>query len=160
MRLPSVLAVYNCTVICDQNARLTLQVYEKLLSKKWLTDAASLSPNPWGPIKYQGFLAGTVAAGIDWLPKGATPIDKSSIRCIVGYSCQRLASRSHSCRPATYMNVSMSRVGNCWDNAAWRVSGPLWNVNADVLFASHNKPRLNSLVTSWAFTTIIGGIQL
>lgn len=53
MRLPSVLAVYKCTVICDQNARLTFQVYEELLSKKWLTDAASLSPNPWGPIKYQ-----------------------------------------------------------------------------------------------------------
>jgi putative transposase len=25
---------------------------------------------------------------------------------------------------ASYMTVSMGRVGNCWDNAPWRVSGP------------------------------------
>ncbi|MBI1279409.1 MAG: extracellular solute-binding protein [Anaerolineaceae bacterium] len=60
-----------------------LQVYETLASKKWLTVDALLSPNPWEPIKYQGFPAGTVAVvtggdwqwEFDWGPNGATPID-------------------------------------------------------------------------------------
>lgn len=60
-----------------------LQVYETLASKKWLTVDSLLSPNPWEPIKYQGFPAGTVAVvtggdwqwEFDWGPKGATPIE-------------------------------------------------------------------------------------
>ena len=60
-----------------------LQVYETLASKKWLTVEGLLSPNPWQPIKYQGFPAGTVAVvtggdwqwEFDWGPKGATPIE-------------------------------------------------------------------------------------
>ncbi len=60
-----------------------LQVYETLASKKWLTVDSLLSPNPWEPIKYQGFPNGTVAVvtggdwqwEFDWGPNGATPIE-------------------------------------------------------------------------------------
>ncbi|MEZ4670664.1 MAG: extracellular solute-binding protein [Anaerolineae bacterium] len=60
-----------------------LQVYETLAKNKWLTVEALLSPNPWEPIKYQGFVQGTVAMAtggdwqweFDWGPKGAGPID-------------------------------------------------------------------------------------
>ncbi len=60
-----------------------LQVYETLAKNKWLTVEALLSPNPWEPIKYQGFVQGKVAVAtggdwqweFDWGPKGAGPID-------------------------------------------------------------------------------------
>lgn len=60
-----------------------LKVYETLATKKWLTVESLLSPNPWEPIKYQGFPQKTVAVvtggdwqwEFDWGPKGATPID-------------------------------------------------------------------------------------
>ncbi len=60
-----------------------LQVYETLAKNNWLTVEALLSPNPWEPIKYQGFVQGTVAVAtggdwqweFDWGPKGAGPID-------------------------------------------------------------------------------------
>ncbi len=59
-----------------------LQVYETLAKHKWLTVEALLSPNPWEPIKYQGFVQGKVAMAtggdwqweFDWGPKGAGPI--------------------------------------------------------------------------------------
>jgi ABC-type glycerol-3-phosphate transport system substrate-binding protein len=59
------------------------QVYETLATKKWLTVQDLLSPDPWQPIKYQGFPNKTVAVvtggdwqwEFDWGPKGATPID-------------------------------------------------------------------------------------
>src|SRR5215207_6588643 len=37
-----------------------LQVYQTLAENEWLTVEALLSPNPWEPIKYQGFVQGTV----------------------------------------------------------------------------------------------------
>lgn len=60
-----------------------LQVYETLAQNGWLTVEALLSPNPWEPIKYQGFVQGSVivATGgdwqweFDWGPNGAGPID-------------------------------------------------------------------------------------
>jgi multiple sugar transport system substrate-binding protein len=60
-----------------------LQVYETLATSKWLTVEALLSPNPWEPIKYQGFPGKTVAVvtggdwqwEFDWGPNGATPIE-------------------------------------------------------------------------------------
>src|SRR5262249_3988466 len=60
-----------------------LQVYETLAKNKWLTVQSLLSPNPWEPIKYQGFVQGKVAMctggdwqwEFDWGPKGAGPID-------------------------------------------------------------------------------------
>ena len=60
-----------------------LKVYETLAKNKWLTVQALLSPNPWEPIKYQGFVQGKVAMAtggdwqweFDWGPKGAGPID-------------------------------------------------------------------------------------
>ena len=59
-----------------------LQVYETLASNGWLTVEALLSPNPWEPIKYQGFVQGDVlvATGgdwqweFDWGPNGANEI--------------------------------------------------------------------------------------
>lgn len=59
------------------------QVYETLAKNNWLTTEALLSPNPWEPIKYQGFVQGSVIActggdwqwEFDWGPKGANPID-------------------------------------------------------------------------------------
>jgi multiple sugar transport system substrate-binding protein len=60
-----------------------LQVYETLAKNKWLTVEALLAPNPWEPIKYQGFVQSTVAMAtggdwqweFDWGPKGAGPIE-------------------------------------------------------------------------------------
>jgi len=60
-----------------------LKVYETLAKNKWLTVEMLLSPNPWQPIKYDGFPKKTVAVvtggdwqwEFDWGPKGATPID-------------------------------------------------------------------------------------
>jgi multiple sugar transport system substrate-binding protein len=60
-----------------------LQVYETLATKKWLTVDSLLSPNPWEPIKYQGFPKKEVAIvtggdwqwEFDWGPNGATPIE-------------------------------------------------------------------------------------
>jgi len=78
--------IYDTTdhkwVVKSDGLLKALQVYETLASKKWLTVDALLSPNPWEPIKYQGFPSGTVAVvtggdwqwEFDWGPKGATPI--------------------------------------------------------------------------------------
>jgi multiple sugar transport system substrate-binding protein len=60
-----------------------LQVYQTLAENEWLTVEALLSPNPWEPIKYQGFVQGTVGVvtggdwqwEFDWGPNGAGPID-------------------------------------------------------------------------------------
>jgi multiple sugar transport system substrate-binding protein len=59
------------------------QVYETLATNNWLTVDMLLTPNPWEPIKYQGFPEGTVALvtggdwqwTFDWGPEGATPIE-------------------------------------------------------------------------------------
>ncbi len=59
------------------------QVYETLATNGWLTVDELLTPNPWEPIKYEGFPAGTVAVvtggewqwTFDWGPEGATPIE-------------------------------------------------------------------------------------
>ncbi len=79
--------IYDTTdkkwVVKSDGLLKALQVYETLATKKWLTVDALLSPNPWEPIKYQGFPAGTVAVvtggdwqwEFDWGPKGATPIE-------------------------------------------------------------------------------------
>jgi multiple sugar transport system substrate-binding protein len=58
------------------------QVYETLAKNGWLTTEALLSPNPWEPIKYQGFVNGTVISctggdwqwEFDWGPRGANEI--------------------------------------------------------------------------------------
>ena len=70
-------------VVSSDGLLKALQVYETLAKNKWLTVEALLSPNPWEPIKYQGFVQGKVimATGgdwqweFDWGPKGANPID-------------------------------------------------------------------------------------
>lgn len=59
------------------------KVYEPLSSNGWLTVDELLAPNPWEPIKYEGFPAGNVVIvtggdwqwTFDWGPEGATPID-------------------------------------------------------------------------------------
>jgi multiple sugar transport system substrate-binding protein len=70
-------------VVKSEGLLKAFQVYETLAAKKWLTVDALLSPNPWEPIKYQGFPRKEVAVvtggdwqwEFDWGPKGATPID-------------------------------------------------------------------------------------
>lgn len=70
-------------VVSSPGLLKALQVYETLAKNKWLTVESLLSPNPWEPIKYQGFPKKTVAVvtggdwqwEFDWGPKGATPID-------------------------------------------------------------------------------------
>ena len=65
------------------NLLKAFQVYETVSSNGWLTVDELLSPNPWEPIKYEGFPAGTVAIvtggdwqwTFDWGPEGATPIE-------------------------------------------------------------------------------------
>jgi multiple sugar transport system substrate-binding protein len=60
-----------------------LGVIETLATNDWLTVDMLLSPNPWEPIKYDGFPKGTVlfvTGGhwqwtFDWGPNGQTPIE-------------------------------------------------------------------------------------
>src|SRR5664279_549312 len=69
-------------VVSSDGLLKALTVYETLAKNKWLTVEALLSPNPWEPIKYQGFVNGTVgiATGgdwqwqFDWGPKGQNEI--------------------------------------------------------------------------------------
>ncbi len=70
-------------IVSSDGLLKALQVYETLAKNNWLTVEMLLSPNPWEPIKYQGFVNGDVivATGgdwqweFDWGPKGANPID-------------------------------------------------------------------------------------
>lgn len=70
-------------VVSSPNLLKALQVYEQLAGNGWLTVDALLAPNPWEPIKYQGFPAGEVLLvtggdwqwTFDWGPEGATPIE-------------------------------------------------------------------------------------
>lgn len=70
-------------VVHSPNLLKAFQVYETLSSNGWLTVDELLSPNPWEPIKYEGFPAGDVILvtggdwqwTFDWGPEGATPID-------------------------------------------------------------------------------------
>lgn len=70
-------------VVSSPNLLKTFQVYETLANNGWLTVDELLSPNPWEPIKYEGFPAGDVAIvtggdwqwTFDWGPEGATPIE-------------------------------------------------------------------------------------
>ncbi|MBX3054120.1 MAG: extracellular solute-binding protein [Caldilineaceae bacterium] len=70
-------------VIHSPNLLSAFQVYETLSSNGWLTVDELLSPNPWEPIKYEGFPNGDVAVvtggdwqwTFDWGPEGATPIE-------------------------------------------------------------------------------------
>lgn len=70
-------------VVSSPGLLKALQVYETLAKNKWLTVDMLMSPNPWQPIKYDGFPKQTVAVvtggdwqwEFDWGPKGATPID-------------------------------------------------------------------------------------
>jgi multiple sugar transport system substrate-binding protein len=70
-------------VVSSPNLLKAFQVYETLANNGWLTVDALLSPNPWEPIKYQGFPQGEVALvtggdwqwTFDWGPEGATPIE-------------------------------------------------------------------------------------
>ncbi len=69
-------------VVKSEGLLKALQVYETLAKNKWLTVESLLSPNPWEPIKYQGFVQGKVAMvtggdwqwEFDWGPKGQGPI--------------------------------------------------------------------------------------
>lgn len=70
-------------VVHSPNLLKAFQVYETISSNGWLTVDELLTPNPWEPIKYEGFPAGTVAVvtggdwqwTFDWGPDGATPIE-------------------------------------------------------------------------------------
>lgn len=70
-------------VVFSPNLLNAFKVYETVASNGWLTVDELLSPNPWEPIKYEGFPAGTVAIvtggdwqwTFDWGPDGATPIE-------------------------------------------------------------------------------------
>ena len=70
-------------VVSSPNLLKALQVYETLANNGWLTVDMLLSPNPWEPIKCQGFPKGEVALvtggdwqwTFDWGPEGATPIE-------------------------------------------------------------------------------------
>ena len=70
-------------VVSSDNLLNAFKVYETLATNGWLTVDMLLSPNPWEPIKYQGFPKGevvTVTGGdwqwtFDWGPDGATPIE-------------------------------------------------------------------------------------
>lgn len=69
--------------IHSPNLLNAFKVYETVASNGWLTVDELLSPNPWEPIKYEGFPAGDVAIvtggdwqwTFDWGPEGATPIE-------------------------------------------------------------------------------------
>lgn len=73
----------NKWVVSSDNLLNAFKVYETLASNGWLTVDMLLSPNPWEPIKYQGFPAGEVILvtggdwqwTFDWGPDGATPIE-------------------------------------------------------------------------------------
>jgi multiple sugar transport system substrate-binding protein len=73
----------NKWVVSSPNLLKAFQVYETLATNGWLTVGMLLSPNPWEPIKYQGFPAGDVVLvtggdwqwTFDWGPEGATPIE-------------------------------------------------------------------------------------
>ena len=73
----------NKWVVSSDNLLKAFQVYETLATNGWLTVDMLLSPNPWEPIKYQGFPAGEVILvtggdwqwTFDWGPEGATPIE-------------------------------------------------------------------------------------
>lgn len=70
-------------VVHSPNLLSAFQVYETLSANGWLTVDELLSPNPWEPIKYEGFPNGDVAVvtggdwqwTFDWGPEGATPIE-------------------------------------------------------------------------------------
>lgn len=70
-------------VVHSPNLLKTFQVYETVATNGWLTVDELLTPNPWEPIKYEGFPAGTVGIvtggdwqwTFDWGPEGATPIE-------------------------------------------------------------------------------------
>ena len=70
-------------VVHSPNLLKAFEVYETISTNGWLTVDELLSPNPWEPIKYQGFPDGTVAIvtggdwqwTFDWGPEGATPIE-------------------------------------------------------------------------------------
>lgn len=70
-------------VVSSPNLLNAFKVYETLSSNGWLTVDELLSPNPWEPIKYEGFPAGDVGVvtggdwqwTFDWGPDGATPIE-------------------------------------------------------------------------------------
>ncbi|MEZ4664206.1 MAG: extracellular solute-binding protein [Caldilineaceae bacterium] len=69
--------------IHSPNLLNAFKVYETVASNGWLTVDELLTPNPWEPIKYEGFPAGDVAIvtggdwqwTFDWGPEGATPIE-------------------------------------------------------------------------------------
>jgi multiple sugar transport system substrate-binding protein len=73
----------NKWVVDSPNLLKAFQVYETLASNGWLTVDELLAPNPWEPIKYQGFPQGSVLIvtggdwqwTFDWGPEGATPIE-------------------------------------------------------------------------------------
>jgi multiple sugar transport system substrate-binding protein len=73
----------NKWVVASPNLLKAFQVYETLASNGWLTVDMLLTPNPWEPIKYQGFPSGEVVLvtggdwqwTFDWGPDGATPIE-------------------------------------------------------------------------------------
>jgi multiple sugar transport system substrate-binding protein len=70
-------------VVHSPNLLNAFKVYETISQNGWLTVDELLSPNPWEPIKYEGFPAGDVAVvtggdwqwTFDWGPDGATPIE-------------------------------------------------------------------------------------
>lgn len=98
-------------VVSSPNLLKAFQVYETLATNGWLTVDMLLTPNPWEPIKYQGFPAGEVVLvtggdwqwTFDWGPEGATPIEG------LFEKVDRWQWPSESGTPFTYVN---GNVGN------------------------------------------------
>jgi len=96
-------------VVSSPGLLKSFQVYETLAKNNWLTVDELLAPNPWEPIKYQGFPEGSillVTGGdwqwtFDWGPDGATPIEGLLERV------DRWQFPSESGQPFTYVEVSV-----------------------------------------------------
>lgn len=99
-------------VVSSENLLNAFKVYENLASNGWLTVDMLLSPNPWEPIKYQGFPSGEVIMvtggdwqwTFDWGPDGATPIEGLFDRV------DRWQWPAESGEPFTYVSGSVGTV--------------------------------------------------
>ena len=102
----------NKWVVSSPNLLNAFKVYETLATNDWLTVDMLLSPNPWEPIKYQGFPEGEVLLvtggdwqwTFDWGPDGATPIEGLFDKV------DRWQWPSESGNPFTYLDVSTGDV--------------------------------------------------
>lgn len=99
-------------VVSSPNLLNAFKVYETLASNGWLTVDELLTPNPWEPIKYQGFPDGTVGIvtggdwqwTFDWGPEGATPIEG------LFEKVERWAFPAEDGKPFTYVDGGVTTV--------------------------------------------------